>query len=115
MTKNTCPLEDTEQINFVLWFKKKYPDVLINHSPAGGTRHAAEAQKFKRLGTQPGWPDLEIPEWKMFIEMKRQKGGVVSKVQKEVMMKLEEVGYACYVAKGFEQAKEIVENFNKIY
>ena len=111
MPKNDSPKEDLEQINFVAWFKYNYPDMLINHSPAGGTRHMGEAIKFKRLGVCKGWPDLEFPSLGkrgLFIELKRVKGGVVSKEQKEVMSKLTEIGYTCYVAKGFEEAKKII-------
>ena len=106
---NKAPSEDAEQINFVLWFKHNYSNVLIFHTPNGGSRNKQEAIKFKRLGVLPGVSDLFIPEWKLFIEMKRVRGGTVSKEQKDFMFEMERVGYACYVAKGFEQAKEIVE------
>ena len=108
MAKNTSPTEDLEQINLVLYLKYNYPDLLFWHTPSGGSRNKIEAVKIKRLGGLAGIPDLFFPSLKLFIELKRVKGGVVSKEQKEVMSKLTEIGYTCYVAKGFEEAKKII-------
>jgi len=103
--------ESIEQINFVLWFRHRHPKTLIFSVPNGGTRNKVEAMKLKREGIVPGIPDIFIPEWRLWIEMKRVKGGTVSKVQKEVMAELRRVGYQCEVAKGFEAAKVIVDKW----
>lgn len=99
--------EDAIQISLALWLNHKYPNLLWWHTPSGGMRNKAEAFKLKRMGVIPGVPDLFFPHLKLFIELKTQKG-VVSKSQKEVMKRLEVVGYTCKVAKGYEEAKQIV-------
>jgi hypothetical protein len=69
------------------------------------------AVKLKKLGVVPGIPDLMIPAWKIFIEMKRTSGGVVSPAQKEIMAYLERVGYRCFVCKGATEASIKVLKF----
>ena len=103
------PSESSEQISFVLWFKFNYPDVTIFSIPNGGSRNKAEAMKLKKEGILAGVSDLFVPEWRLWIEMKRIKGGTVSKEQKSFMIEMERVGYQCYVARGFEQAKEVID------
>lgn len=110
MKKNEYPLESIEQINFCLWMDKNFPDIFYFAIPNGQLRNKTIAMKLKREGVKKGVPDIFLPEWNLFIEMKRKKGGVVSKEQKEVMEKLEKAGYKCLVARGFEQAKEIIFN-----
>lgn len=107
MTK-PIPTEHAEQVCFVQWFKLKFPNVRIAAIPNGGFRHQATAKAMKAEGQSPGFPDLFIPEWRMFIEMKRSKGGSVSPEQKEWLGYLESHGYRCFVCKGFEQAKDVV-------
>jgi len=67
----SCPSEDDEQIAFVNWFGIAFPGVLIYAIPNGGSRNRLEALKMKRTGTKPSIPDLHIPEWRLYIEMKR--------------------------------------------
>ena len=57
-----------------------------------------------------GVPDLFIPAWRVWIEMKREKGGSVSTDQKDWLAYLTECGYRCFVARGAEDAKrQIIE------
>ena len=83
--------------------------MLVFAIPNGGKRSITTAMQLKAEGVAPGVPDLFIPELKLFIEMKRQQGGRVSKEQKEVIAELTKVGYQCLVCKGFEDAKEQLE------
>jgi len=106
--KNKTPLESTEQINFFLWVNHNYPDLIIFSIPNGGTRHKQEAIKLKREGVLPGVSDIFCPELKLFIEMKRVKGGTVSKEQKFFLDSMNHLGYTAKVAKGFEEAKKIM-------
>jgi hypothetical protein len=99
--------EDQEQAKFVSWFRATYPGLLIFSIPNGGKRSIAEAVKFKATGVVRGIPDIMIPEWRLFIEMKRFKGGVLSKEQKDVIEYLKTVGYTCNVCNGFESAKQV--------
>lgn len=99
------PSEDHEQMMFVQWFRRNYPGVLIFAIPNGGARHPAVAMKLKATGVVKGIPDLFVPAWSLWIEMKRQDGGRVSPEQKEVMAYLEGIGHRAIVAKGAEDAK----------
>lgn len=102
------PTEHEEQVNFVKWFRLQFPRVMIFAIPNGGDRHAAVAAKMRAEGVTPGVPDLFIPDWRLFLEMKRRKGGRVTPEQKRVMEHLEMAGYTCAVARGFDEAMEFV-------
>ena len=103
------PYESDEQIAFVAWFRITYPGELIFAIPNGGSRQKREAMKMKLEGVTAGVPDLFIPGMKLFIEMKRQDGGTVSKDQKNVMASLKSYGYMCEVCKGYKAARELIE------
>lgn len=98
-SRNRILTEDEEQIKFLQHFKRTYPKVLIYHTPNGGHRHIATAMKMKMLGTVPGIPDLFIPEFKIWVEMKRMKGKL-STEQLAMNVYLESVGYKVIVAYG---------------
>ena len=105
----TLPSEHLEQVRLVSWFRKTYPDVRIFAIPNGGARTGSKGMKFKAEGVSPGVPDLFIPAWGMWVEMKRQKGGTVSPEQKDWIAYLDDCGYQCIVGKGFEDAKRQIE------
>lgn len=98
--------EHVEQREFVSWFRKTYPGVLIFAIPNGGRRGKSEALRLKCEGVTPGIPDLFIPAWKLWVEMKVEKGGKVSPDQQDMMIYLSGVGYDCIVGHGFNDAKE---------
>lgn len=112
--KVEVPREHDEQVAFVQWFRLKHPDVKIIAIPNGGSRHVVEAKRLKQEGVLPGVPDLFIPAWQLWIEMKRAKGGTFSQEQKEMISYLNRVGYICIVAKGCEDAIRQVEAFKAI-
>lgn len=89
---------------FVQWFRRTYPGVLIFSIPNGGHRHMAVAAKMKLTGTLAGIPDLFIPAWRTFVEMKKSKNGRVSTSQKEVIPNLEACGYRVIIAHGWAEA-----------
>ncbi len=102
-----CRSEHCEQVDFVAWFRKEYTGVLIFAVPNGGRRGKAEAARLKKEGVTRGIPDLFIPEWSLWVEMKRVKGGVLSKDQKEIIPYLNGIqDHKVIVAKGFEHAKQ---------
>jgi hypothetical protein len=105
------PSEDHEQMIFVQWFRRTYPDVRIFSIANGGHRHPAVAAKLKATGVVKGVPDLFIPAWKLWVEMKRTKGGSLSPEQKDWIKYLEEVGYCVKVCKGAEDAKKQIQAF----
>ena len=83
MTVNNIPTEHEEQREFVCWFRRTYPEIRIFAIPNGGFRGKSQAGRLKAEGVSAGVPDLYIPEWALWIEMKRQKGGSVSLEQKD--------------------------------
>lgn len=112
-SKLKVPYESDEQIAFVRWFKTTYPDVLIWATPNGGSRNPKEALKLSAEGVLAGVPDIFIPAWRIFIEMKRQKGGRVSPEQRDAMAYLTEHGYQCQVCYGYQDAKQFVLTLGK--
>ena len=94
------PSEDHEQMFFVQWFRRTYPDVRIFSIPNGGHRSITVAAKMKATGVSAGVPDLFIPEWRVWVEMKRAKGGVLSEKQKGWRNYLIGCGYKVIVAHG---------------
>jgi len=111
MTTNTIPTEDHEQMMLVQWFRRTYPGVLIFSVPNGGHRHPAVAAKMKATGVVSGIPDLFIPAWRLWIEMKRVKGGSLSQEQKDWRDYLQSVGYCVIVGKGADDAKRQISAF----
>ena len=106
------PTEHHEQALLVQWFRRTYPGVLIHSIPNGGHRSQATAIALKVEGTVKGIPDLFIPEWKLWVEMKRIKGGVLSPDQKIIIEYLLRIGYQVIIGKGFLHAKEQIEQLN---
>ena len=98
------PTEHEEQRQFVSWFRQTYPDVRIFAIPMGGYRSKVTAIRLKAEGCVPGVPDLFVPAWALWIEMKRQKGGSVSAEQKDWHQYLIGIGHKVLIAKGFEDA-----------
>ena len=109
--ENQVPSEHYEQVELVNWFRHTYPSVLIYAVPNGGNRSASEANALVLEGVVAGIPDLHVPDWDLFIEMKRTKGGIVSDEQWEIMKKLTMAGKKCLVGRGFEDAKAQIEQF----
>jgi hypothetical protein len=103
------PTEHEEQVAFVTWFRLNYPDVRIIAIPNGGARHPKTAADLKAEGVSPGVPDLFVPAWSLWIEMKRRKGGHLSKEQTDWIAYLRVCGYNCIVARGAEDAIEQLE------
>jgi len=101
---DNIPTEHEEQREFVCWFRRTYPEIRIFAIPNGGIRSKSQAGRLKAEGVSPGVPDLYIPEWAMWIEMKRQKGGSVSIEQKDWHQYLISIGHTVIVAKGFDDA-----------
>jgi len=111
LTADRIPTEHEEQREMVRWFRQTWPGVRIFAIPNGGHRHPAVAAKMKATGVSSGVPDLFIPEWQLWVEMKRTKGGSVSMEQKDWMLYLQKVGYCVKVCKGAEDAKGQIQAF----
>jgi len=102
----SLPSEHDEQAGFVQWFRAKWPRVLIFAIPNGGKRDIKTAKRLHREGVTPGIPDLYIPAWGIWIEMKRQKGGRTSPDQDAMIEHLESVGHRVIVGHGAMDASD---------
>jgi len=106
--KHSVKFETDEQADFVGWFRFNFPDVRIFAIPNGGWRHPSSIGRLKKEGVVAGVPDLFIPAWKIWVEIKRVSGGKLSAVQSDWKQYLESVGYVVVVARGCEEAKKMV-------
>jgi hypothetical protein len=101
--------EHLQQVRLVSWFRRSYPGVKIFAIPNGGARSGTQGANLKAEGVSPGVPDLFVPEWLLWVEMKRESGGVVSPVQRDWIAYLESIGHKVIVGRGFEDAKRQIE------
>ncbi|HMJ29824.1 MAG TPA: VRR-NUC domain-containing protein [Xanthobacteraceae bacterium] len=74
--------------------------------PNGGHRAKRVAIALKEEGGEAGVPDIFVLYRRQvyFLEMKKLRGGKVSKDQRAMMARLTAAGATCAVAKGLEQA-----------
>lgn len=105
--------EHVDQREFVSWFRQTWPDVRIYAIPNGGARNIIVAAKLKAEGVSAGVPDLHVPAWNLWIEMKRGKGGRASTKQNDWIQYLEGIGHTVFVCHGVDEAKSKVEDFFK--
>jgi len=104
MTTKSLPSEHEEQVGLVNWFRAKFPGVLIYAIPNGEHRAISVAKKLRAEGVVPGMPDLHVPEWRLWIEMKRTKGGRLSEEQKAIHLRLQNIGDQVIVGIGATDA-----------
>ena len=62
-------------------------------------------------GVVRGVPDLYVPAWNLWVEMKRVSGGRLSPDQKEMITYLENIGHKVILGKGAGDAsKKVLEH-----
>lgn len=112
--------EDQEQELVIQWrdiMANQHPELRrLFHIANGGSRHPAEAVKLRRMGVVPGVSDLFLPVARkgyhgLWIEMKREHGGKLSKPQKEWLEGMREEGYKAERANGADEAIAILEDY----
>jgi len=102
--------EHVEQREFVRWFRQtQRRDARIFAIPNGGHRSLATAQRLKVEGVLAGVPDLYVPRWRLWVEMKRATGGRLSSPQRDMIRHLEDCGDTVIVGYGCADAIEKVE------
>lgn len=112
---NRTPLEYDEAVTFAEWLRMK--GIKFSHlAQETYTTSWNQKRKNKEMGVQKGVPDYMIvtPEGLLFVELKRVKGGKVSKEQKvwlEVLNKLN--GIQAQVCYGADEAIAFVSQFIK--
>jgi len=120
--------ESDLQVQVADYLRLRYPDVQF-HSDFGSGIKLTKGQAMKQYrqnGGRRGWPDLFIAEpakghHGLFIELKakgvrlKKKDGTWAsshlEEQNEVLNKLQRKGYAAYFAVGFEEAKQIIDDY----
>ena len=103
--------EHAEQVTFVQWFRRQHPSVRIFAIPNGGQRNVVVAGKMKAEGVSRGVPDLYVPAWGLWIEMKRTKGWALSPEQRDWIGYLGGLGHTVIVGKGADDAIRQVQAF----
>lgn len=110
--KNTTPHESWEQQSLVAELERLEPGILMEINPAAGMKlDKRMAALVKTLGYQAGTLDIFLPEYHIYIELKRQKGGSLSPEQKARIPRLESAGYRVIVARG---AVDAVDQLRKL-
>ena len=105
------PLETHEQIAFVNWFERQYPKVFIHAIPNGLHIGHRQREKASAEGVRKGPSDLHVPEWRLYVEMKRQKGSRWDEEQKKYKRHVEKGGGTYLLCLGFEDAKRQLGDF----
>ena len=121
--------ESTLQAHVADYIRLQYPKVLFHSDFGSGIKLTpGQATKQKRQnGGRRAWPDMFIAEPRgvnagLFIELKRDGTRILKKngelvadahirEQNEVLCELAKRGYSAWFAVGFDQAKEIIDNY----
>ena len=103
--------EHIEQVCLVNWFRFQYPKKLIFALPNGGGRNIVTASKLKAEGVVSGVPDLFVPEWNLWLEMKKNKQARLSKNQEKIIKHLESIGHYVIIGYGFDDARKKIMDF----
>lgn len=106
----TVPTEEVEQRIVVQYLELK--GHTFTHIPNSTfTKSWKVKRRNKEQGVRAGIPDLfciinNKPVW---IEMKRQKGGVLSESQKNWIKALQDAGQTVFVARGADEAIKFIQ------
>lgn len=119
--------EHNEQVAVVKWFKLQYPTMANNlfsipngsHLAGNTLQRCKQMQSLKGEGLLSGVADLflMLPNDKhhgLFIEMKRKKGGSLSKPQREFIKNAINHGYQAKVCHGADEAINTIIEYLKV-
>jgi hypothetical protein len=106
--------EHVEQREFVSEFRKAFPSVRIFAIPNGEARSRTTGARLKAEGVSAGVPDLFVPAWSLWVEMKRASGGRVSPEQADWHAYLVSIGHHVIVARGQHDAWEKIKQLMEI-
>lgn len=124
--------ESDLQIKVADYLRYKYPHVLF-HSDFGSGIKMTKGQavkQYRQNGGRRGWPDMFIAQpvgidgktiCGCFIELKKEGTRIYKKdgspatphiaEQLKVLEELGQRGYYCYIVAGFDQAKEVIDDY----
>lgn len=115
-----CKSEYDEQRAIFTWSsyqEKRFPCLKYMFCSLAGIRLSMfQAKKAKASGNKRGVPDIIFPMQNhgyngLFIELKREKGGVTSPEQKDFIQFLVEQNYRAVVCKGANEAIKEIESY----
>jgi hypothetical protein len=96
---------------------RRHPELKgLFHVPNGGARDKITGARLKREGVKAGVPDVLLLVARgeyhgLAIEMKRQKGGVLSQNQKAWINRLNARGYKAVACRGAADAIKTIEGY----
>ncbi|MNZ64359.1 VRR-NUC domain protein [compost metagenome] len=113
------PTEEQDQIALVAWFDRWAPKDLrgrLAAVPNGGHRNKATAGRLKASGVRAGVPDLQLLTPRhgfagLIIELKREKGGALTKEQADWLDWLNAQGFMAVTCKGFDAAQKTIKGY----
>jgi hypothetical protein len=118
--KKKYPPEAWEQEQIFRWARTnqiQFPELqLLNGSLNGFKLGTGQSVKAKKQGMRKGYPDIFFPipnlgYHGLFIELKKVKGGSISKEQKVWLKKLTDQGYLAVVEKGYINAINRIKEY----
>ncbi len=118
--KPTYPPESYEQKEIFRWsrfnIEKNEHLKYLNASLSGVRLTVGQRTEMKRQGMVKGFPDIFLPYNNgkysgLFIELKRVKGGVLSKEQKDWLEYLNTQGHLALRCNGHADAIELIEKY----
>jgi hypothetical protein len=109
----TARSEHIEQREFVSWFRRTF-SARIFAIPNGGNRGLVTAGRLKVEGVTAGVPDLCVPEWSLWIEMKTaSRSARCSPSQLDWHKYLESIGHTVMVPRGCADAIDKLREFGR--
>jgi len=114
------PSEHDEQAVILAWaraMRGQYPELALLFAVPNGARTSySQAKRLKAEGMQAGVPDLCLPVarkgWHaMYLEVKRQKGGRVSEMQRWWGERLRQEGNFVVVVRGAERGIHYLKRY----
>lgn len=105
--------EDHVHIQVCNYLRVQYPAAVFYHPPNEGKRSKFEQYKMKVLGVKAGFPDLVIFHAgnNLALELKAPKGNKATPEQQAWLKLFTEQGWTAEVCKGFEEAKQVIDDF----
>ena len=108
------------------YIRTQYTNVIFNSDMAGVKLTIGQAKRSAKLRSSKGFPDIVIYEPRggfhgLFLELKRDGVRIYNrygepatehiKEQHKILCKLDSLNYAAYFACGFDQAKQIIDEY----
>lgn len=116
--------EDAIHLAIINWlktipYKDKTLEDYFHHSPNGGVSSFRQKAKFKAMGTKNGYCDLQADIARrgyhgLRVEIKKEKGGVVSPAQKERIEMLNDENYYAVVTRGLQESVDAIKWYMEI-